>query len=274
MAKLRASVEIIAPSVEEAVERGARELGLEPEELEVEVLDEGSKGLFGLGSRQSRVRLTVRDREAEAEQAEVTAAPEPEPPAAPAPPEREPTAPTMAEEPPSRVEVAPPTPADISAEQAEIERVTRETVAELLERMGFSAEIQSHWGEPDAPGETRYLHVDVEGDNLGALIGRKSETLSAFQYITRLIVGKELEAPAPVIVDVDGYRARREDQLRRMARQMAKQAVDQNRTMRLEPMPPNERRIIHIELRENDAVTTESIGEGDRRKVTIIPTQS
>lgn len=273
MAKLRASLEIIAPSVEEALQRGAQELGLDPEELEVEVLDEGSKGLFGLGSRQARVRLTVRDKEAEVEEAPAAPAPEPAPPPAPTPPEPEPTPPAAPEAAPPQVEAAPPVPTDISAEQAELERVTRETVVELLERMGFSAEVHSHWGEPDAPGETRYLHVDIEGDNLGALIGRKSETLSAFQYITRLIVGKELEKPAPVIVDVDGYRARREEQLRRMARQIARQAVDQNRTMRLEPMPPNERRIIHLELREDDAVTTESVGEGDGRKVTIIPAQ-
>jgi spoIIIJ-associated protein len=260
MAKLRASLEIIAPTVEDAVARGAEELGLPRERLEVEVLDEGTKGLFGLGSRQARVRLTVR------EPGQV-----PEPP--PAPPEAAPEQPATVETPPQPSR-APALTSEVGPEELRMERVTRETVLELLERMGFDAEVQTHWGEPDAPGETRYLHVDIEGEDLGPLIGRHSETLSAFQYITRLIVGKELETGAPVIVDIGGYRARRERQLRRMARQMAKQAVERNRTMSLEPMPPNERRIIHLELRDDDTVTTESIGEGDRRKVTIIPSQS
>lgn len=264
MAKLRASLEIIAPTVEDAVARGTQELGLPPEQLEVEVLDEGTKGLFGLGSRQARVRLTVREPGQAPEEAL----------------EEAPTAPEAAEAPPAWTERPAPAPrpeapsAELGPEEMEMERVTRETVLELLDRMGFRAEVETHWGEPDAPGETRYLHVDIEGEDLGALIGRRSETLSAFQYITRLIVGKELETGAPVIVDIAGYRARREGQLRRMARQMAKQAIERNRTISMEPMPPNERRIIHLELRDDDAVTTESVGEGDRRKVTIIPHQS
>lgn len=261
MAKLRASLEIIAPTVEDAVARGAEELGLPRERLEVEVLDEGTKGLFGLGSRQARVRLTVRE-------------PSQTPEAAPTPPETVEEQPGPVEMPPQPSRREAPTSAEFGPEELRMQRVTRETVLELLERMGFEADVQTHWGEPDAPGETRYLHVDIEGEALGSLIGRRSETLSAFQYITRLIVGKELETGAPVIVDIGGYRARRERQLRRMARQMAKQAVERNRTMSMEPMPPNERRIIHLELRDDDSVTTESIGEGDRRKVTIIPRQS
>ncbi len=74
-----------------------------------------------------------------------------------------------------------------------------------------------------------------------------------------------------MVIDVEGYRARREQQLRRLARRMADQAIELGRTMVLEPMPPNERRIIHIELRDHPSVATESIGEGARRKVTIIP---
>jgi spoIIIJ-associated protein len=103
------------------------------------------------------------------------------------------------------------------------------------------------------------------------LIGRRGETLSALQYITRLIVGKELHKPIAVVIDVEGYRARREQQLRRLARRMAQQTIERGRTMSLEPMPANERRIIHIELREHSQVYTESVGEGEKRKVTIIP---
>ena len=137
--------------------------------------------------------------------------------------------------------------------------------------MGIKARVAARWGEKDPGARIRPLFVDVSGDDLGILIGRRGETLTALQYITRLIVAKELEEPVAVVIDIEGYRARREQQLRRLARRMADQAIELGRTMVLEPMPANERRIIHIELREHPSVTTESIGEGPRRKVTIIP---
>ena len=234
MADTRTSLEVIAPSVEEAVARGAQELNLPEEELEVEILDEGSKGFLGLGGRQVRVRLTIR-----------TAAVQPEEP-------------TLVEE--------------ISdTDDGDAVRITHETIEELLQRMGIKARVEAQWGDVVPPGRIRPLMVDVRGDDLSILIGRRGETLSALQYITRLIVGKELKRPVAVVIDVEGYRARRERQLRMLARRMAEQAIETGRTMKLEPMPANERRIIHIELRENPKVDTESIGEGDRRKVTIIP---
>ena len=234
MAERRTSMEMIAPSVEEAIARGAQELNLSEEELEVEVLDEGSKGFLGLGGRQVRVRLTVR-----------TAAVQPE----------EPT----------------PTEEITDADDGDAVRITHETIEELLQRMGIQARVEAQWGEVVPPGRIRPLMVNVMGDDLSILIGRRGETLSALQYITRLIVGKELKRPVAVVIDVEGYRARRERQLRMLARRMAEQAIETGRTMNLEPMPANERRIIHIELRENPNVDTQSIGEGDRRKVTIIP---
>jgi spoIIIJ-associated protein len=233
------SLEITAPSVEEAITKGAAELGLPEEALEVEVLDEGSKGLFGLGTRLARVRLTVRsDR-----------------PATPAPA--------------AGVTAAGPEAQPQDAEQALA--ATRESIAELLERMGIRASVEAHWGELSEPRGIQPLLVDIRGDDLSILVGRRGETLAALQYITRLIVGKEIGRPVAVVVDVEGYRARRERQLRQLARRMADQAVEAGRTMTLEPMPANERRIIHLELRDHPAVVTESIGEGDHRKVTIVP---
>jgi spoIIIJ-associated protein len=230
MSEPRTSLEIIAESVEEAIERGAAQLGLPRQSLKVEVLDEGGKGMFGLGSRQARVRLTVLE-----------------------------------------------TPAERAASPVADEddfglAVSRDTVIELIKRMGYSAQVDARWlpAEPDGGG-LRHIQVDVHGDDLSLLIGRGGETLAALQYITRLIVGRELEEPAVVTLDVEGYRARREQQLRQLARRMAEQAIERKRTMSLEPMPASERRIIHIELRDNPQVTTESIGEGSARKVTIIP---
>ncbi len=234
MAEKRTSIEVIAPTVEEAVARGAQELNLPEEALEVEILDEGSKGFLGLGGRQVRLRLTVRTT-------------------------------TIQPEEPTPVERMP------DADDGDAVRITHETVEELLQRMGIQARVEAHWGDVDPPGRIRPLMVNVSGDDLSILIGRRGETLSALQYITRLIVGKELKQPVAVVIDVEGYRARRERQLRMLARRMAEQAIETGRTTTLEPMPANERRIIHIELRENPNVDTESIGEGDRRKVTVIP---
>lgn len=236
MSDTRASLEIIASSVEEAISRGAEELGLPEEELEVEVLDKESKGFLGLGGQQVRVRLTAK----------------------PTPPQPE-----------------HPMPADIpSSDEGDSDavRITHETIDELLQRMGIQATVDVSWGELIPPGKIRPLMVDIRGDDLSILIGRRGEALSALQYITRLIVGKELKQPIAVVIDVEGYRARREGQLRRLARRMAEQAIETGRTMSLEPMPANERRIIHIELREDPKVETLSVGEGNRRKVTIIPT--
>ncbi|NIS80888.1 MAG: KH domain-containing protein [Anaerolineales bacterium] len=246
MSEMRPSLEVIAPSVDEAIARGAKELGLPPEKLDVEVLDEGGRGFLGLGSRQVRVRLSVRSDVDE--------------PTLETPPVE-----TAVEEAPQALE------AEIFEDDELAVRITRDTVIELLQRMGIRGKVEAHWGEIDEHGRIRPLLVDIRGDDLSILIGRRGETLSALQYITRLIVGKELKRPVAVVIDIEGYRARRERQLRRLARRMAQQAVETGRTMSLEPMPANERRIIHIELREDTKVDTASVGEGDRRKVTIIP---
>lgn len=237
MSSARTSLEVIAPTVDEAVTRGAAELGLPESELEVEVLDEGGKGVLGLGARQARVRLSIRSKAQPQEQAQEVAS-------------------------------------TISEDDAQVLQVAIDTVSELLTRMGYVAGVTAHWGEQAELDQVRPLHVDIHGDDLSTLIGRRGETLTALQYITRLIVAKELDGPAAVIIDIEGYRERRESQLRQLARKMAQQAEERGQTLTLEPMPASERRIIHIELRDHPAVYTESIGEGSARKVTIIPRTS
>lgn len=239
----RASIEIIAPTVDEAVARGAKELGVSADRLLVEVIDEGGGGLFGISPRQARVRLTLLGSPGPVPETGKGAAVENE----------------LDEEEPE----------DAQPVARELE-VARDTVRELISLMGLEGRVFSRWGEPDEPDEPRPVVVDVMGDDLSLLIGRRGESLSALQYITRLIVGKELGGFAPVVVDVEGYRARREKQLRQLARRMAEQAVERGQTMTLEPMTPAERRIIHLELRDHPRVYTESVGEGDQRKVTVI----
>lgn len=247
MSEPKPSLEIIAPSIEEAITRGAEELGIPREELSVEILDEGVRGFLGLGSRQARVRLTIR----EGYQGEIPEFPEPE----------------------TRIEAASEEKDElvdeVPADDAEALDISKSTVVELLDKMGIVAQVSAFWGEKDDKGRVRPLHIDVTGNDLSILIGRRGETLTALQYISRLIVGKELRRPVAIVIDVEGYRARREQQLRQLARRMAQQTIERGRSMSLEPMPPNERRIIHIELREHPEVYTESVGEGDRRKVTI-----
>ncbi len=109
------------------------------------------------------------------------------------------------------------------------------------------------------------------GDDLGVLIGRRGQTLQSLQYITRLIVSREVQHWVNLVVDVEKYKLRREKSLRQLAQRMAERVAFGGQPVALEPMPPNERRIIHLALRDHLVVTTKSIGKGDRRKVTIVP---
>jgi spoIIIJ-associated protein len=139
----------------------------------------------------------------------------------------------------------------------------------LLEKMKVRAKVEASYIEESEDRDEPVLLLDIIGDDLSILIGRRSETLDALQYITNLIVGKELGHWIPLVVDVQGYRTRRERQLRQLARRMADQAVQSGRRQLLEPMPANERRLIHLELRDHADVVTRSVGEEPYRKVTI-----
>jgi spoIIIJ-associated protein len=255
MAEMKTSVEVIAATVEEAIERGAAQLGLPREDLDVQVLDEGSRGVFGLTSRQARVRLVVRG-----------STPSPAPPVVVATVGK----PAVVAPAARPVAFGPATEPD-GEDDLEALSTTKVVVESLLERMEIDAAVDATWGEASDDRDRRPLLINIRGGDLSLLIGRKGETLSALQYITRLIVSKETQRSIAVVIDVQGYRARREQQLRQLAKNMATQAVERGRTMVLEPMPANERRIIHIELRDHPNVTTESTGEADQRKVTIIP---
>jgi spoIIIJ-associated protein len=247
----RTTLEKIAPNVEEAIAQGLAELGLEKSAVDVEVLDEGSRGLLGIGGRQARVRLTVKlDQPA----IETVASVRPE--------ETRHAAHVM--------EGAEPTEADFSVLDDNLLFVSRTVVAELLEKMKIPARIEVRNGEPDEEGQRPVL-VDIHGDDLGVLIGRRAEILNALQYIVNLIVSKQVEHWVQVIVDVEGYRARREKQLRQMAIRMADQAIKTGRRQVLEPMPASERRVVHMELRDHPRVATQSIGDEPARKVTIVP---
>ncbi len=275
MTEKRANLEMIAPSVDEAIANGLVELGLPREAVDVEVLDEGNRGLFGLGSRQARVRLTVKNAApVEPEEPEITYRTEPWPgkdllPAKkaepkPAAPRRSESRPAPEQPKPEKASVLPATP-----EEEQSLRLTEETVRELLGHMEIEADISVTLGEQDDRQSRPPVMVDITGHELSILIGKRAETLGALQYIVSLIVSKKIGHNVTIVIDVEKYRQRRETQLRQLARRMADQAVKTGRRQVLEPMPPSERRIVHMELRQNPQVRTESIGEEPYRKVTI-----
>lgn len=226
----RANLEIIAPSVDEAIQKGLDDLGLDLDQVDIQVLDEGGAGLFGIGGRQARVRLVVKS----AVSARASA------PAGP-------------------------------VDTENLLAITQATVQELLSHMDIRAVVAVKIGEKEPDDDQAPVLVDITGGDLSILIGRHAETLNALQLVSRLIVGKEVGHAAHIIIDVEGYRRRREEGLRQLAQRMAEQALSTGRRQSLEPMTPAERRIIHLTLRDSQDVTTESVGEEPRRKVVIIP---
>ncbi|KPL84287.1 hypothetical protein SE15_03905 [Thermanaerothrix daxensis] len=253
MKQERTTLEVIAPTVEEAIARGLNQLGLSQDQVEVEVLDPGSRGFLGIGSRHARVKLSVK------------AAGEPPVEVASTMPETG-ALPQVEEEGVAESGM----PLGQWDEQKAVE-VARRVVGELLDRMKVHARLRVRIQPPQEENAQSVVWVEIQGDDLSILIGRRSETLNALQYISSLIVSREMGVWVPLIIDVQGYRARRERQLRILARRMADQAVLTGRRQVLEPMPANERRIIHLELRDHPEVITESIGEEPNRKVTIVP---
>ena len=126
-------------------------------------------------------------------------------------------------------------------------------------------------GRVDVSSNELPLALNIEGDDLGILIGRRGQTLAALEYVTKLIVVQRLKAWLPLTIDVGGYKKHRRDSLQKLALYLAEQVKSRRRAMPLEPMPADERRIIHLTLADHPDVTTQSIGEGENRKVVILP---
>lgn len=251
-ADLEQAIEATGADIEAAIAAGLARLGVGRDAVEVEVLDEGSRGLFGLGVREVRVCLTVKAGEAPPEEEAALVAPP------------EPSAPPSAER----------GPATLSAQEQEEAEIAQGVMKDLLDLMGMDrAQVEVRRAEPATGEERPPLVLDVRGPDIDVLIGRRGDTLGALQHITRLIIGREMEDRVHLVVDVNGFKIRREQSLQRLALRLAEQAIRTNRTVVLEPMPPHERRYVHLALRDHPHVTTQSIGEGDRRKVTIIPRQ-
>ena len=161
----------------------------------------------------------------------------------------------------------------VPGEESNIAEAAKGVLETLLARMGVVASVVSQTKPPVEGGEeaSSVITLDVTGDDLGILIGRRGQTLSSLQYIVRLIVAHQAKAWVPIVIDVEGYKQRRYGVLQALALRMAEQVKVKGSPFTLEPMPAYERRIIHITLADDPDVTTESIGEGEARKVVIMP---
>ena len=308
-------------TVEEAVSEGLKKLGLSIGEVQVDILEEGSKGLFGLfGSKTARVRLTVKEEERretvfadslssyDAERRAPKKAEKPAEPAKAVPqaPREVPQAP-KAERAPKPVK--PQRPARLNADSAEqapkaergpkperIEKPARAPKAEkpLLSRMPSEPAVPAEQRDPQSDegkvqaflqeltrlmgleisvhvhtDEEGNIRVSMQGDTLGILIGRRGETLDALQYLTSLHINRGRQEYTRVTLDSEGYRAKREDALVRLANRMANRAQRTGRKVSLEPMNPYERRILHSALQGHEGISTHSEGEEPNRHVVI-----
>ena len=261
MADKKTSVEVVAKTVEEAVQQGLTELGLARDQVDIEIVNPGRSGLLGLGSQDAVVRVSV------CETGQVAAPQVEQQPEVPGQQVSE----SVGES--ERVDEEGKTPfSSADAEQTQVADLARSLLQGIIDRMDIRGEVVLRSGEDLVEeGETPPLILDVTGKDLGILIGRQGETLQALQYLTRLMLSRRLARWEPVVVDVESYRARRRLSLRRLAHRMAERVSSSDRRVVLEAMPAYERRIVHLALRDHPDVETKSVGDGDSRKVTILP---
>ena len=233
MTQNRTSLESIAPTVDEAIEKGLEQLNLTRDDVDVQVLDEGKKTIFRFAARQARVKLIVKS--------ETTS-----------------FVPETVMEP------------DLETQETGQKELVEETLRHMLDLMEVDADLNTTI-EDQEDNRKPLTKINIEGDDLRFLIGKRSEVLSAFQYLLSLIVSHRENEWVPIQLDVQNYRGRREQEIQKMARRMASQVAETGKRQALEPMGASERRMVHMALRKNNDVYTESVGEEPNRKIYIYP---
>ena len=193
-------------TVDDAVEAALAELGVGKDDVEITVLTEGNKGLFGLGSKEAEVKVTVIEKSSE--------------------------------------------------------EIARDFLNTVLEGIGLEASV-------DISTDEERMNIEISGESMGVIIGRRGETLSALQYLTSLVVNKDSEKYIKVVVDAENYRAKRQKTLEQLANRLAAKVIKTKKHVRLEPMNPYERKVIHATLQQNPHITTRSEGEEPYRRVVI-----
>lgn len=256
--------------------KALQQLGLDRSQVDVEVVSEGRSGILGVGAQQARVIVTprpgvmapgVRARAADQEEDEDEDIYDEE-----EYDEDEDYEDEEEEEAVATAVVTAPRPraARPPADPNDPVAVAVEILQTMLDTLQIEATITPRPPETVGDGTVNAV-LDVEGEDLGILIGRRGETLTALQYLVNLMLNRRVKTRASVGIDVEGYRRRREESLRSLARRMAERVRTSGQSITLEPMPPNERRIVHIALADHPDVLTVSIGEGEARKVAITP---
>lgn len=228
---------------EAAIAAALEELGLDRDDVSVEIVERAKSGFLGIGASPAVVRVQY---EAPDEELETVAEAAAESPAA-APAEAQPAA-------------APAAPA---ADEPESYARIRAFVSGLLEHMGIQAEIEI------TARDNGGVNVNLSGSNMGAVIGRRGETLDAIQHLTNYAVNRGSDKHMHISVDAESYRAKREESLVRLAEKMAAKAIKYKRSIALEPMNSYERHVIHTALQDYEGVTTSSTGTEPNRRVVV-----
>ena len=235
-----------------AIAEALSELGMDRDDVSVEILERAKSGFLGIGASPARVRVSYE-------------CPDEEPVKAPAPVKSEPKPKAEKKPAPEKKPAADPAPAVKPADPDEpaVYGEIRTFLSGLLDRMGVSAEIEI------SPRENGGVNVNLTGASMGAIIGRRGETLDAIQHLTNYVVNKTNDKHLHISVDAEAYRAKREESLARLAEKMAEKAIKYKRSMALEPMNSYERHVIHTALQNYEGVTTSSTGVEPNRRVVV-----
>lgn len=232
--------EFSAKTVNEAITEACTKLGVASDRLDIEVVEEGSSGFLGIGSKPAVIKARIKEENA----VEETVAPVTEKAAAPAP--------------------APAATAKVSVSSDKLEEVAKEFLNDVFKAMKIEATVKTSYDEAE-----KTMDIEINGDDMGMLIGKRGQTLDSLQYLVSLVVNKGSEDYIRVKVDTENYRARRKETLENLAKNISFKVKRTKRSVSLEPMNPYERRIIHSALQNDKYVTTHSEGEEPFRRVVI-----
>ena len=244
-------IDVTGKTEEEAIRAALSQLGLERDDVSVEILERSKSGFLGIGSSPAKVRVSY----------ELDVAEEPEVPQA-KPAEKKPVEKKPEGKPEPAPEKQPEQPAAPVSETEDADRI-RAFLTGLLEHMDCRAQVQVYEEE-----KNRYK-VILEGQRLGALIGRRGETLDAIQQLTNYAVNSGRDKRVRIHVDAENYRAKREQNLESLANKVAGKVLKYRRSVTLEPMNAYERHVIHAALQDKEGVTTYSIGTEPNRRVVV-----
>ena len=246
-------IDVTGKTEEEAIRKGLEQLGLERDDVSVEILERARSGFLGIGSSPAKVRVTY--------ELDVAEEPKPEAPKA-KPAEKKPEPKPAEKKPEPKAEEKKTEPAAPACDNDDARRI-KDFLTGLLEHMDSAAEVKVYEEE-----KNRYK-VILEGQKLGALIGRRGETLDAIQQLTNYAANSGHDKQLRIHVDAENYRAKREQSLESLANKVAGKVLKYRRSVTLEPMNAYERHVIHAALQDKEGVTTYSIGTEPNRRVVV-----